>query len=324
MESHKLFEESFRHDTSEYILWIELSIPPLGSKKVKFVNHKSVFECERQDNCLKMVTVEKVSPESGQFELKNDNVNAVLDSNALEIRSSENIAGNSKASINEKLFKYDSIHTKSCVYTFKPTSYATEVKLSNQEYLKYTGSLINGIQVYGSDNDFHYDKTVLVKRGDGALHVTSRNFIKTRHDIELAQRYVNSDMKEMYTGDSLAFIKREYIDYETAITRNLTRSSSKSDKDVLGLSTYPMVDGFIGSFANGSNVGFVNSQACAAHLVSPTDFEFLIARSVMNVNQDKGLPERLYEKIQTHFNYKVFVNNDINELYNEKNKYVGK
>lgn len=42
----------------------------------------------------------------------------------------------------------------------------------------------------------------------------------------------------------------------------------------------------------------------------------------MNVNQDKGLPERLYEKFQTHFNYKVFVNADMNNLYNDKNKYV--
>jgi hypothetical protein len=128
----------------------------------------------------------------------------------------------------------------------------------------------------------------------------------------------------MYTGNSMAFVRREFIGFRQAILRNLTRSSSNSDTDTLGLNAYPMVDGFISKYKNSSYAAFVNSQTCAAHLINATSFEFLVARSIMNVNQDKGLPERLYEKFQTHFNYKIIVHSSPTELFHLKNIYTGK
>ena len=245
-----------------------------------------------------------------------------LNENALEIRHIDLVKESTTVFINETLFKYNGLHTMSCIYTFKPTEAAKPVNLNSRTFYKYTGNLVIALQITGQDDDINYERMVMLKKNDPALHIISQNFIKLQHDIELTFRYSYSEIESMYTGNSLSFINRKYIDYQTAKQRNLTRDNTLSDTQILGLNSYPMVDGFISSYKTGINIGFVNSQTCAANIVSPTSFEFLVARSVMNVNQDKGLPERLFERSQTHFNFKVFVSKDKEDLYNMKNKYV--
>ena len=181
---------------------------------------------------------------------------------------------------------------------------------------------MKGYQIYGHDSDFHFEKLILLKNEDSSLHIVSRNFILNRHDLELAIRYENYNQNQFYSGDSMAFVNRKFIDLKTAIARNITRPNSKSDKDLLGLNTYPIIEGFIAK--KGNFIGFVNSQSAAVNLLNEHDFELLIARSVMNVNQDKGLPERMYEKFMTHFNYKVFVAKDSKTILEKKNIYAGK
>ena len=314
MDSYSMKEEDFTQD-KEYILWIKMVIPPLSIKKVYLKEHRSKTECERAHNCILKVKTEEFNTVPSDLTLQNDLVYVDLRENALEVKYIRDLKEKTTAKINESMYKYDGLHTNSCMYTFKPTKEAELVNLFNQKYIRYTGNLVTGLQVHGDVLGFYFDKTVMLKKNDCALHITTRNFIKTRFDIELTLRYQEESLENYYTGDSMAFIKRDFINYQTAIERNLTRSNSRSNTDILGLNAYPMVDGFISTYNDGMNVGFVNSQTCAAHLVNSTSYEFLIARSVMNVNQDKGLPERLYDKYQTHFNYKIFVNNNATQFY---------
>ena len=322
MDSYKLDEQLFGQDNGEYILWIEVSVPPLTQEKVILQRHRSMSECKDTHNCISKVQIQHLNIGSNDYLLQNDETEARLGYNSLEVKNVKNKKSGYTIDVSEELYKYDALHTKSCIYTFKPTSEAVPIKLTNQKFLKYTGTLINGYQVYGHDSDMHYEKLVILKDNDPALHIVSRNFILTRHDIEIALRHKGYDNNAFYTGDSMAYINRQFMDIETAIKRNNTRPNSKKDIDILGLNTYPMVDGFIAKKSN--YIGFANSQSCAANLIDKNTFEFLIARSVMNVNQDKGLPERLFEKFMTHFNYKIYTAHDEQTIYDRKNIYVGK
>ena len=224
--------------------------------------------------------------------------------------------------IDESMYKYDGLKTDSCMYLFKPTKDAVKATLKDQTLLKYEGNLVKGYQIYGHDQDFHFEKTIILKHDDEAAHIVTQSYIIDRHDIELAYRHSSGDFEHFYSGDSLSFIHRKYIDVNTAKERNLTRPSSRSNTDILGLNAYPMVDGFIVTSKDKTNVGFTNSQTCASHLIDDKTFEFIVARSINNINQDKGLPERLSEKFQTHFNYKMFIRKDMKAFYDLKNKYV--
>ena len=124
----------------------------------------------------------------------------------------------------------------------------------------------------------------------------TQNYIIERHDIESTFRHSSNDLEHYNTGNSLSFINRKYIDLNTAKQRNITLPTSKSNTDILGLDAYLMIDWFILTSKDKSNFDFTNSQSCAAHFIDDKTFEFIVSRPIMNINQDKGLPERLNEK----------------------------
>jgi hypothetical protein len=324
MDSYKLNTDKFEQDKGEFILWIEISIPPLSYTKTVLQSHSTKADCESTSTCISKVETQHLDAPEIDLKLANDFTEVELNKNALEIKSVKNIKEGNKVDINEQLFKYDGKDTQSCIYLFKPKKAAVSISLSNQKYIKYNGKLVSGLQVYGHDADFHFEKAVFLKKNCGALHIVTRNYIILKHDIELTFRYEGFNDNQFYSGNSMAFVHRDYMNLETAIKRNVTRSSCKSEDDTLGLNTYPMVDGFIAQSKSHSYVGFANSQSCASNLISPTSFEFLVARSVMNINGDKGLPERLFEKFMTHFKYTVWVNKNSTQFYDSKNVYVGK
>lgn len=320
IDSYSLKMTEFTQDLNEFILFIQLTIPPLGHKTVVVKEYDTMNKCS--PNCIPKVKTNELLSIPTQLIIKGDQITAELNPNALEVVKVSSVIDGSTATINEQLYKYDGIHTHSCIYIFNPTSDAIKVTMSGKKILEYNGTLVHGYQIGANDSDFTFDKTVLAKKGDSALHIVTRHYIINRHDIELAFRYSSTDFHDFYTGDSMAFINRKYIDVQSAKDRNLTRTTSKSNTDILGLNAYPMVDGFIATLYDETNVGFANSQTCAAHLINKNTFEFLATRSIVNINQDKGLPERLYEKDQTQFNYKIFIQQDEEEFYDMKNHYV--
>ena len=320
-DSYRLNQLSFNKDDT-YTLYIEVSVPPLSHLSIEIVEYSSAASWRDSGKWVKHIIPEISSSSNSKVSLKNSEISVELNENALEIEKIELIKDSTAIFINEALYKYNAMRTMSWIYTFKPTDNASPITLGSKAFYKYSGDLVTAIQITGQDSDVNYERMVILKKNDPAVHIISQNFIKLQHDIELAFRYSSTDIDSMYTGDSLSFINRKYIDFQTAKVRNLTRDETSSDSQILGLNSYPMVDGFIASYKTGLNIGFVNSQTWNANLVSPTSFEFIVSRSVMNVNQDKGLPERLYEKSQTHFNFIIFAKKNQEEFYHMKNKYV--
>jgi len=319
MDSYKLDGERFTQDTREFTLWIKVSIPPFGHENIPIEKHENRDQCRRAGRCIPKIKTENLGTISSDLTLSNSHASAGLGKNTLEIKHFTDKDTGQKMQVNEALYKYDAQSTHSCIYMFKPTRHATEIHLNQQQYLKYNGSLVTGYQVYGQDNDIHFDKTVLLKENDSALHVVLRNNIRQGRNKEISIRYQGYEANEFYSGDSMAYINRKFIDLETAKARNLTRQGSHSDTDLLGLNTYPIVDGFVSK--NGGYIGFSPSQSAGVNLLSDSAFEFLIARSIMNINQEKGLPERLDDHLTTHFNYKVFMAKNLEKIHNKSHVY---
>jgi hypothetical protein len=176
MDSYILDEEKF-DQANEFILWIEISVPPLGFSKILVYTHGTRIDCERNPKCVRKVKTEE-SASKPDLTLSNNAVSVNLRENALEVKSVTNVVAGNTVILNEYLFKYDGSNTNSCIYTFKPTSDATLVNLSSQRYIKFTGKLVNAIQISGNDNSMFFAKTVLIKKGDVAVHISTQNYIK--------------------------------------------------------------------------------------------------------------------------------------------------
>lgn len=59
-------------------------------------------------------------------------------------------------------------------------------------------------------------------------------------------------------------VEREFIDHEMAKRWNLTRESSKSWTDILGLNVYPVVDSFYALIGSNQYFGITGSQSHGA------------------------------------------------------------
>jgi len=202
MDSYKLNKEFFSQDKTEFILWMKVSLKPFAYEKVTIEKHDDHERCQSGGKCIERVQIQHLGIPSTDLTVSNTLTEAKLGLNSLEIKQITDRESGQVLEVNEALYKYDGKDTKSCIYLFKPTSAAVKIHLRDQKFLKYTGKLIKGYQVYGHGNDIHFDKTILLKKDDPALHIVSRNFIKNQHDKEIAIRYNGYNANEFYSGQT--------------------------------------------------------------------------------------------------------------------------
>lgn len=74
--------------------------------------------------------------------------------------------------------------------------------------------------------------------------------VKLNKNVEMSIWFDLKTDSWFFTDNSMSAVEREYVDVEEAKWWNLTRTSSKSWSDILGLNVYPVVDAFLISQPN--------------------------------------------------------------------------
>ncbi len=239
--------------------------------------------------------------------IKNDHVSVNLADNGVDIKSFTHMSDLYETTLNEHLYTYDGRSTHSCIYMFKPTMEARSDTYRDQKYYLLDGTLVKRYLVFGKTDSISFLKEIELIHYSRVPKVNlSQKFTQPG---ETALRFDTSKFTEFFTDNSYASPERKYIDVEAAINRNLTRPISSSRADILGLNTYPMVDGF-SLKSNGIFAGIINSQTAAVQVLSESEFEIIVGRKVTNINQGKGLPESLNEERQTTFTYHLINEKD--------------
>jgi hypothetical protein len=124
--------------------------------------------------------------------------------------------------IDEKMFAYDGVSTRSCVYLFKPTSEAQPERIKSDKYYKYEGTLMKSIQVFAKTNNIDFERKIDLFEFSGVPKITTSQKFKGNKRAEISLRYKTQNPARFFSDDSYSSPERRYIDVAEAIARNLT------------------------------------------------------------------------------------------------------